>query len=384
MNNTVNYINIDNFYVNNYPNLLSFLEVVLLLLPALLAVAYVTVAERKTMASMQRRLGPNAVGYYGLLQAFADALKLILKEYVAPTQANLFLFFLGPVVTLIFALLGYAVIPYGPGLSVSDLDLGIFYILAVSAIATYGILLAGWSANSKYAFLGSLRSTAQLISYELVLSSAILLIVMITNSLNLNVNIQFQKIVWFMLPLFPILLIFFIGSVAETNRAPFDLAEAESELVSGFMTEHAAVIFVFFFLAEYASILLMCILTSIFFMGGYLVSYDIIYFFDKLNYIWAYIFDIDWGASSYENLKLHNLLKNPFVNSLFSGLTLGIKSAMLVFVFIWVRASFPRIRFDQLMSFCWTVLIPLLFAFIVLIPCILFQFDAFLININIL
>lgn len=382
MNNTVNYINIDNFYVNNYPNLLSFLEVVLLLLPALLAVAYVTVAERKTMASMQRRLGPNAVGYYGLLQAFADALKLILKEYVAPTQANLFLFFLGPVVTLIFALLGYAVIPYGPGLSVSDLDLGIFYILAVSAIATYGILLAGWSANSKYAFLGSLRSTAQLISYELVLSSAILLIVMITNSLNLNVNIQFQKIVWFMLPLFPILLIFFIGSVAETNRAPFDLAEAESELVSGFMTEHAAVIFVFFFLAEYASILLMCILTSIFFMGGYLVSYDIIYFFDKLNYIWAYIFDIDW--SSYENIKFHNLLKNPFINSLFSGLTLGIKSAMLVFVFIWVRASFPRIRFDQLMSFCWTVLIPLLFAFIVLIPCILFQFDAFLININIL
>ena len=193
MNNSINYVNIKNIYINNYTNLLSFLEVVLLLLPALLAVAYVTVAERKTMASMQRRLGPNAVGYYGLLQAFADALKLILKEYVAPTQANLFLFFLGPVVTLIFALLGFAVIPYGPGLSVSDLDLGIFYILAVSSIATYGILLAGWSANSKYAFLGSLRSTAQLISYELVLSSAILLIVMITNSLNFNVNIQLQK-----------------------------------------------------------------------------------------------------------------------------------------------------------------------------------------------
>jgi NADH-ubiquinone oxidoreductase chain 1 len=195
LNNSINYTNIDNIYVNNYTNVLSFLEVVLLLLPALLAVAYVTVAERKTMASMQRRLGPNAVGYYGLLQAFADALKLILKEYVAPTQANLLLFFLGPVVTLIFALLGYAVIPYGPGLSVSDLDLGIFYIIAVSSIATYGILLAGWSANSKYAFLGSLRSTAQLISYELVLSSAILLIVMITNSLNFNVNIQLQKIV---------------------------------------------------------------------------------------------------------------------------------------------------------------------------------------------
>lgn len=375
-------MNIDNIYINNYPNLLSFLEVVLLLLPGLLAVAYVTVAERKTMASMQRRLGPNAVGYYGLLQAFADALKLILKEYVAPTQSNLFLFFLGPVVTLIFALLGFAVIPYGPGLSVSDLDLGIFYMIAVSSIATYGILLAGWSANSKYAFLGSLRSTAQLISYELVLSSAILIIVMITNSLNLNVTVQFQKIVWLMLPLFPILLIFFIGSVAETNRAPFDLAEAESELVSGFMTEHAAVIFVFFFLAEYSSILLMCILTTIFFMGGYLVSYDIVYLFDKLNYIWAYIFDIDL-ISSYENIKFQELLKNPFMNGLLSGLTIGLKSSILVFVFIWVRASFPRIRFDQLMSFCWTVLLPLLFAFIVLIPCILFQFDAFLININI-
>lgn len=378
-----NYINVDNIYINNYTNLLSFLEVVLLLLPGLLAVAYVTVAERKTMASMQRRLGPNAVGYYGLLQAFADALKLILKEYVAPTQSNMFLFFLGPVVTLIFALLGFAVIPYGPGLSVSDMDLGIFYILAVSSIATYGILLAGWSANSKYAFLGSLRSTAQLISYELVLSSAILIIVMITNSLNLNVTVQLQKMVWFMLPLFPILLIFFIGSVAETNRAPFDLAEAESELVSGFMTEHAAVIFVFFFLAEYSSILIMCILTTMFFMGGYLVSYDIIYLLDKLNYIWVYIFDIDL-IYSYENIKLQELLKNPFTNGLFSGLILGLKSSMLVFLFIWVRASFPRIRFDQLMSFCWTVLLPLLFAFIVLIPCILFQFDAFLININIL
>ena len=156
-------------------SLISLIEVVLVLIPALLTVAYVTVAERKTMASMQRRLGPNTVGYYGLLQAFADALKLLLKEYVAPTQANIILFFLGPIITLIFALLGYAVIPYGPGLSVSDFNLGILYMLAVSSLATYGILLAGWSANSKYAFLGSLRSTAQLISYELILSSAIII-----------------------------------------------------------------------------------------------------------------------------------------------------------------------------------------------------------------
>ena len=214
------------------PTIVSLIEVVLVLVPALLAVAYVTVAERKTMASMQRRLGPNVVGYYGLLQAFADALKLLLKEYVAPTQANMILFFLGPVITLIFALLGYAVIPYGPGLSINDMNLGIFYMLAVSSIATYGILLAGWSANSKYAFLGSLRSTAQLISYELVLSSAILIVIMLTGSLNLSVVTESQRAVWFILPLLPIFLIFFIGSIAETNRAPFDLAEATNMIWS--------------------------------------------------------------------------------------------------------------------------------------------------------
>ena len=166
------------------PTLISIVEVLLVTVPVLLAVAYMTVAERKAMASMQRRLGPNTVGYYGLLQAFADALKLLLKEYVSPTQANLVLFFLGPIITLIFALLGYAVVPYGPGLAISDLNLGILYMLAVSGLATYGILLAGWSANSKYAFLGSLRSTAQLISYELILSSAILLVILFTGSLN--------------------------------------------------------------------------------------------------------------------------------------------------------------------------------------------------------
>ena len=210
----------------NIITVINLVEVLLILVPSLLAIAYVTIAERKTMASMQRRLGPNVVGYYGLLQAFADALKLLLKEYVAPTQANTILFFLGPVITLIFALLGYGVIPYGPGLAISDFSNGIFFMLAVSSLATYGILLAGWSANSKYAFLGSLRSTAQLISYELVLSSAILIVIMITGSLNLTENIESQRAVWFILPLFVIFIIFFIGSVAETNRAPFDLAEA--------------------------------------------------------------------------------------------------------------------------------------------------------------
>ena len=361
--------------------ILSIIETIILMLPALLVVAYVTVAERKTMASMQRRLGPNAVGYYGLLQAFADALKLILKEYVAPTQANLILFFLGPIVTLVFALLGYAVIPYGPGLSLGDMELVILYMLAVSSLATYGILLAGWSANSKYAFLGSLRSTAQLISYELVLSSVLLIIIMITNSLNLNINVQFQKIVWLALPLFCILIIFFIGSVAETNRAPFDLAEAESELVSGFMTEHAAVIFVFFFLAEYASIVLMCIFTSILFLGGYLVDINFVYLFDLINYTYAYLFDIEWIESA-DYFAFRDILTGSTLNGLFTSLTLGIKSSIMVFIFIWVRASFPRIRFDQLMSFCWTVLLPILFAFILLIPSLLYMFGIFFINIS--
>jgi len=236
-------------------------------------------------------------------------------------------------------------------------------MLAVSSLATYGILLAGWSANSKYAFLGSLRSTAQLISYELILSSAILLVVLLTGSLNLTVNIEAQKIVWFALPLLPIFMIFFIGCIAETNRAPFDLAEAESELVSGFMTEHSAAIFVFFFLAEYASIVLICIFTSILFLGGYLTFFslhsllNIFYFLD----IELYFMDI--------NLSLFFVILQGLVYSL----SLGLKSCILIFVFIWVRASFPRIRFDQLMSYCWTILLPIVIGFIILIPCIVYN-----------
>lgn len=354
------------------PTLISIVEVLLVTVPVLLTVAFVTVAERKTMASMQRRLGPNVVGYYGLLQAFADALKLLLKEYVSPTQANLVLFFLGPIITLIFSLLGYAVIPYGPGLAIWDFNLGILYMLAVSSLATYGILLAGWSANSKYAFLGSLRSTAQLISYELILSSAILLVILLTGSLNLTVNIEAQRSIWFIVPLFPVFVIFFIGSVAETNRAPFDLAEAESELVSGFMTEHAAVIFVFFFLAEYASIVLMCILTTILFLGGYLLDFSL------LHYIIQYI---DYDHSIMDQFEIFS---SPLIEGMLFGLTLGAKSCIMVFVFIWVRASFPRIRFDQLMSFSWTILLPIVIAFIVLVPCIIYSFDIIPSNISLL
>jgi len=347
--------------------LLSIIQVILVVVPALLIVAFTTVAERKTMASMQRRLGPNIVGYYGLLQAFADALKLLLKECVSPTQANLILFFLGPVVTLIFSLLGYAIVPYGPGLTIGDMPLGILYMLAVSSLSTYGILLAGWSANSKYAFLGSLRSTAQLISYELILSSAILLVVLLSGNLNLTGNIEAQKAVYFLFPLLPVFIIFFIGAIAETNRAPFDLAEAESELVSGFMTEHSAAIFVFFFLAEYASIVLICIITSILYIGGYL---DII--------------TLDLINLSFTNFEAETNLFSVLIQGLNTSLNLGFKACIMIFTFIWVRASFPRIRFDQLMSYCWTVLLPIVIAFIVILPCVVLGLDLISVNFYVL
>lgn len=384
-------------YINT---VISILEVIIVILPVLLSVAFVTIAERKTMASMQRRLGPNAVGWYGLLQAFADALKLLIKEYVSPTQSNLVLFFLGPIITLVFSLLGYAVIPFAPGLSILDYNLGILYMLAVSSLATYGILLAGWSANSKYAFLGSLRSTAQLISYELILSSVILIVVLLSGSLNLSVIIEAQKSIWFIIPLLPIFIIFFIGAVAETNRAPFDLAEAESELVSGFMTEHSASIFVFFFLAEYASIVLICILTSILFLGGYDFRF-ILYFSHYLSYIVDILFLIKAVIINIfdQNISISHIIEESMLfrsysesdysvssslEGLLCALSLGIKSSIMIFTFIWVRASFPRIRFDQLMSFCWTVLLPIVIAYIILIPCVLYSFDIIPCNISLL
>lgn len=349
------------------PLVISILEVLILIVPVLFTVAFVTNAERKTMASMQRRLGPNIVGDYGMLQAFADAFKLLLKEYISPTQANIILFFLGPIITLNFSLLGYVVIPFGPGMAIWNFNLGILYMLAVSSLSTYGVLLAGWSANSKYAFLGSLRSTAQLISYELILSSALLLVIFFTGSLNLTTNIESQRAIWFIVPLLPIFIIFLIGSIAETNRAPFDLAEAESELVSGFMTEHAAVIFVFFFLAEYASIVLICILISILFLGGYLFDYSFLFSLIEYSYPYYVVLDIkDFPIFS---------ISDPTSKRLLCGIILAIKTFIMVFIFIWARASLPRIRFDQLMSFCWTIFLPIVIAFIILIPCIFYSFD---------
>jgi NADH:ubiquinone oxidoreductase subunit H len=322
--------------------LLSLIEVLIVIVPLLLSVAFLTVAERKAMGSMQRRLGPNKVGYYGLLQPIADALKLFVKESVMPAHANKGLFLLAPVVTLVFSLMSWGVISFAPGLNLADLSLGILFLLAVSSIGVYGVIFAGWSANSKYAFLGSLRSTAQMISYEVVIGLVILTAILLTGSLNIDQIILSQSSVWYVIPLLPLALMFVISAIAETNRAPFDLPEAESELVAGFMTEHSSVPFVFFFLAEYGSIILMSTLISILFLGGYLIPFV-------------------------------GIINFPYFS--IEALSLGIKTSLVLFVFIWTRASFPRLRYDQLMSLCWTGLLPLVLGFIILVPSILVAFE---------
>jgi len=316
-------------------------DVLSIILPVLLSVAFMTIIERKQLAAHQRRVGPNTVGYYGILQPFADALKLILKETVIPSQSNKIIFYLAPVSTLVFSLLGWAVIPFGQGLVISDLSLGILYTLALSSLGVYGILLAGWSANSKYAFLGSLRSTAAMISYEIILSSAILIIILLSGSLNYITIIEIQQSIWFIVPLLPVFIFYFIAVLAETSRTPFDLQEAESELVAGFFTEHSSVPFVFFFLGEYSSIVLFSSISAILFLGGY-------------NFTELFIND-----------SIFNL----------QSVILGLKTCIFTFLFVWFRATLPRLRYDQLISLCWLNLLPVAVSFIILVPSILIAFD---------
>ena len=323
--------------------MLSLLEILSMILPILLSVAFMTIIERKQLASHQRRVGPNTVGYYGILQPFADALKLILKETVIPSQSNKVIFYLAPVSTLVFSLLGWAVIPLGQGIVLSDINLGILYTLALSSLGVYGVLLAGWSANSKYAFLGSLRSTAAMISYELILSSAILIILLLSGTLNYIKIIEIQQPIWFIIPLLPVFIFYFISILAETSRTPFDLQEAESELVAGFFTEHSSVPFVFFFLGEYSSIVLFSCITAILFLGGY-------------NFPQIFI------NESFFNLQ---------------SIILGLKTCIFTFFFVWFRATLPRLRYDQLISLCWLNLLPVAVAFIILIPSILISFDIY-------
>ena len=340
------YILLKNLMINNYlltiiNVLINLIDVIVVIVPVLLSVAFMTIIERKQLAAHQRRVGPTVVGYYGIAQPFADALKLILKETVIPSQSNKALFYLAPVATLVFSLLGWAIIPFGQGLTLFDYSLGIFYTLALSSLGVYGILFAGWSANSKYAFLGSLRSTAAMISYELILSSAILIIILLAGSFNYTTIIEVQQSIWFIIPLLPVFIFYFISILAETSRTPFDLQEAESELVAGFFTEHSSVPFVFFFLAEYSSIVLLSSITAILFFGGYNLPEIIV-------------------NGSYINLQ---------------SIILGLKTCIFCFLFVLFRATLPRLRYDQLISLCWINLLPIAVAFIILVPSILVAFD---------
>ncbi|MBO1358610.1 NADH-quinone oxidoreductase subunit NuoH [Acetobacter sacchari] len=303
--------------------ILLVLEALAILVPLLIAVAYLTLMERKVMAAMQMRRGPNVNGLFGVLQAFADAIKMMTKETIIPSGANRFLFLLAPFLTFSLAMLAWAVIPTGDGLAVANINVGILYLLAISSLGVYGILIAGWASNSKYAFLGGLRSAAQMVSYEVSIGLVIVSVLLAVGSLNLNDIILAQRHIWFCVPMFPMFIIFFISALAETNRAPFDLPEGESELVAGFFVEYSSLSFGLFFLGEYANMILMSGMVSILFLGGWLPPLGIA--------------PLTW-------------IPGP--------IWLIAKILFCLFVFIWVRATFPRYRYDQLMRLGWKVFLP--------------------------
>jgi NADH-quinone oxidoreductase subunit H len=307
----------------------SLIKIVLIVVPLLIGLAYLTLAERKTLASMQLRKGPNVVGVYGLLQPLADGVKLFSKETILPTHSNLAVFVIAPVLGLILALVSWAVVPYSETAVLSDVNVSILYLFAVGSISVYAILMAGWGSNSKYSFFGAIRAAAQMISYEVCIGLIMLSSVICAGELNLTKIVEAQKDVWFVVPLFPAAAMFFVAALAETNRAPFDHAEAESELVSGFNTEYSAMTFALFFLAEYAHIIQMSLITALLFFGGWL---PIIPFTEDI-------------IPSYVNL--------------------GIKTTFFTFCFIWVRASFPRMRYDTLMQLLWKSYLPLSLGFVI-------------------
>ena len=302
-----------------------------LIVPLLLAVAFLTLAERKVIASIQRRKGPNVVGFFGILQPLCDGLKLLIKEPVLPNSANLVIFIGAPILTFILALLAWACIPFGEGVVFADLDLGALYLFAVSSFGVYGVLLAGWSSNSKYAFLGGLRSAAQIISYEVSMGLILINVFLCSGSLNLSKIVISQQSCWYLFPLFPLLVIFYISCLAETNRAPFDLPEAEAELVAGYNVEYSSIGFALFFLGEYANMILISVLCSLLFLGGWLAPFNLPFFY--------------WVPSSF---------------------WLGVKTCFFLYLFIWVRAAFPRYRYDQLMRLGWKAFLPLSLGFTLL------------------
>ena len=309
------------------------------IVPLLIAVAYLTLAERRVIGLMQLRRGPNVVGPFGLFQPFADALKLLSKETILPSGASKVVFVIAPMLTFILSLIAWAVIPFGEGLVIADVNVGILYLFAVSSLGVYGVIMAGWSSNSKYPFLGAMRSAAQMISYEVSLGLVIITVIMAAGSLNLTEIVEAQRNLWFFIPLFPMFIIFFISTLAETNRAPFDLPEGESELVAGYFVEYSSMSFALFFLGEYANMILMSGMTVTLFLGGWLPPLDIA----PLNWIPGPI----WFA---------------------------IKVALVLFVFLWVRATTPRYRYDQLMRLGWKVFLPFTLIFVAITAGFLLYF----------
>ncbi|MCI0752795.1 NADH-quinone oxidoreductase subunit NuoH [Teichococcus vastitatis] len=316
--------------------IITALQTLAMLVPLLIAVAYMTYAERKIMAAMQMRVGPNVVGPLGLLQPFADAAKMLMKETIIPSGANRALFILGPMLTFMLAMIAWAVIPVNEGWAIADINVGILYLFAVSSLGVYGIIIAGWASNSKYAFLGALRSAAQMVSYEVSMGLVIVTVLLCVGSLNLTQIVLAQKTVWFFIPLFPMFIIFFISTLAETNRPPFDLAEGESELVAGFMVEYSSMTYALFFLGEYANMFLMSAMTTTLFLGGWLPPMDITPF---------------------------NWLPGP--------IWFILKICLCMFTFVWVRATFPRYRYDQLMRLGWKVFLPFSLIWLVLTAFVL-------------
>lgn len=306
-------------------------KIALILVPLILSVAYLTLAERKVIGSMQVRVGPNRVGWRGLLQPFADLLKLLTKEVIVPTNSSRFLFLVAPILSLAPAFAAWAVIPFSDGLVLADVNAGLLYVLAMTSLGVYGVIIAGWASNSKYAFLGAMRSAAQIVAYEIAMGFALIGVLMLSGSLNLGDIVRAQQGGighWFMVPLLPLAVVYFISGVAETNRAPFDVAEGESEIVAGFHVDYSGMAFAVFFLAEYANMIMIGALTSLLFLGGWLSPID--------------------GVGD----GLHWFL---------------IKTSLMLFLFLWFRATFPRYRYDQIMRLGWKVFIPVTIVWIAVV-----------------
>lgn len=315
--------------------ILTVLEALALLVPVLLGVAYLTYAERKILGAMQLRKGPNVVGPFGLFQPFADAIKMLFKETIFPAGANRVLFVIAPMLTFGLAMIAWAVIPVNYGWAIANINVGVLYLFAISSLGVYGVIVAGWASNSRYAFLGALRSAAQMVSYEVAMGFIIVTVLLCAGSLNLTDIVMAQQKVWYCIPLFPMFVMFFISTLAETNRSPFDLPEGESELVAGFFVEYSSMIFVLFYLGEYANMILMSAMTSILFLGGWLPPFGI---------------------------------PTP---AWFGPIWLALKICFVLFFFLWVRATFPRFRYDQLMRLGWKVFLPLSLFYLVLVAGVL-------------